>query len=189
MTDTPHPGLGSQCCGSAQVPLEGARDAERAFPRTPPGPHSVSSCAARERGARVPGGLQPWVPRHPGRDDSVASCQDKPSSCGSRPSPGARQQSRVLRSRGVRGALRSSSSGAPGCAPGGRGGGRCSITGLPPSPRQGATLPPRGTLSRSSSLKEPKVGLAAPARTSGSVGSRDVILTVSRTPLLQARGG
>lgn len=87
MTDTPHPGLGSQCCGSAQVRLLGARDAERALPRTPPGPHSVSSCAASKRGARVPGGLQPWVPRHPGRDDSVASCQDKPSSCGSRPSP------------------------------------------------------------------------------------------------------
>lgn len=166
ITDTPRP--------SSWVPLPQKPQRCREHPPAHPsqGPR-VSSRAAPSDGPVSGGGLQSQVPRLPGPDDNVASCQDGPSRCGSPPCSAAAAQPKagetqsraqlqprgqartshpdvathcVLCSGGVRGALRSASPGGGGVGPGQCSGGDvASYTGLGPALTRAPTLP-RGPL-------------------------------------------
>lgn len=85
ITDTPRP--------SSWVPLPQKPQRCREHPPAHPsqGPR-VSSRAVPSDGPVSGGGLQSQVPRLPGPDDNVASCQDGPSRCGSPPCSAAAAQ-------------------------------------------------------------------------------------------------
>ena len=132
ITDTPRP---SSWVPLPQKPPKMQKEHPPAHPSQGP---RVSSRAAPRDGPVSGGGLQSQVPRRPGPDDNVASCQDGPSRCGSPPCSAAAAQPKagetqsraqlqprgrartshpddathcVLCSGGVRGALRSASPG------------------------------------------------------------------------------
>lgn len=94
ITDTPRP---SSWVPLPQKPPKMQKEHPPAHPSQGP---RVSSRAAPRDGPVSGGGLQSQVPRRPGPDDNVASCQDGPSRCGSPPcSAAAAQLCPVLRRR------------------------------------------------------------------------------------------
>lgn len=141
-----------------------------------PRPRRSAAAGPMPSRARQQRGLQLWVsagpvaaakPRQEKRTVRVSSSPWGGGGDAAARHPGDRHSPCPALRRRPRGAqVRQLGRGGEGLGPGWCSGGQCSITGLRPARAMAQTPAPRGALSGSPSLKQPKVGLAARAPTS-----------------------